>query len=120
MLRAYRTQVSPQVSLHFALILGRPHLPLLDLRVHERSLMELVHATTLTPGANGGYDGRGGGDGGAGGDAGGGGGGDGVGLFGGLPGGTGGDVGDGMAGGSGGAAGGGRPFWQTTKSDEGQ
>lgn len=120
MLRAYRTHVSPQVSLHFDLILGRPHLPLLDLRVHERSLMVLVHATTVTPGANGGYDGRGGGDGGAGGSAGGGGGGDGLGFFGGGYGGIGGVAGDGMAGGTGGVAGGEFWFWQTAKSDEGQ
>lgn len=95
------------VSLHLFLIFARPHLPLASLRTHFLSWSVFLHATTVTPGANGGKLGFGGG---VGGDGGGfglpGGGGRGDGGGGGL-----GGAGD--VGGAGGGAGGGKPFWQT-------
>lgn len=112
--------MAPQLSLHFAMILRRVHLPFDCLRVHARSLRVLVHATTETPGANGGSDGAGGLRGGRGGFVGGGGRAGGGEGFGGFVGGGGAPGGSGALGGVGGGAGGGLPFWQITKSDDGQ
>lgn len=107
---AYRTHVAPHASWHFFETLFLWHLFLETLRSHLRSLYWLVHGTTWTPGANGGYTGAGGFMGGFGGLPGGEGGFDGFGIFGGrdgfggLPGG---------AGDEGGSGGGDMPFVQT-------
>ena len=113
-MRAYRTQVAPHVSLHLFLTFERPHLPFACLRMHFWADSVFVHATTLTPGANGGKLGVGG-------LAGGEGGGFGLPGGGGIGEGGGGDIGGaGDVGGAGGEAGGGKPFWQTVKSVVGQ
>jgi len=71
----YETQVAPHVSLHFALIFSRLHLPFSAFRVHLYSESWSSQATTETAGPNGGglgfgglAGGMGGGGGGLGGD----------------------------------------------------
>jgi len=104
---AHQMHVSPHVNRQRARTRARPHLPLDCLRTHFLSERVFVHATTVTPGENGGGFGAGGETGGEGGRVGGVGGGEGCGLRGGRAGGIGIDGGIGMVGGAGGGDGGG-------------